>query len=73
MTDPMVQYLVETQAEQSQALARIEAKLEDLPELRAKVAELANESRDQKLAIRWLKVAGSAVLGLVAWAVATFK
>jgi hypothetical protein len=61
----LLEHLVDTQHEQTQVLARIEANLEGLAVLRAKVDELAQESRDTKTAIKTLKWVGGLVLSLL--------
>jgi hypothetical protein len=75
MTDPLILQILEMQNEQTAMLARVESKVDGLPALQAKVDELAQESRDQKTALRTLKWAGGfalSVFSLVVTYVTTF-
>lgn len=56
-----------------EAMIRVECALEGLPTLEAQVAELRQESRDQKLALKWLKGAGGVVLAILGYVVAFLK
>lgn len=75
MTTPILIRILDLQNEQTAMLARMEVKLDVLPELQREVDELKAESRDQKTAIRLLKWAGGfalTVFGLVMTYVSTF-
>lgn len=70
MTDPILIQVLELQNEQTAALARIEERVASLPSLQSKVETLELESRDQKTAIRTLKLVGSLALGVFSFVVA---
>lgn len=80
MSDAILQTLVSSQFEQttrlrelSESMIRVECALECLPELKSQVATLTQESRDQKLALKWLKGAGGVVLAILGYLVTFLK